>query len=85
MGVLPLEFIDGVNRETLGLDGSELVSLKQVGDLAPCMKFEAEFKKSNGKVEKAELLSRIDTADEMEYFKNGGILQFVLRNIKSKS
>ena len=85
MGVLPLEFIGDVNRETLGLDGSEVVSLKQVGDLAPCMKFEAQFKKSNGQVEKAELLSRIDTADEMEYFKNGGILQFVLRNIKSKN
>jgi aconitate hydratase len=48
------------------------------------MKFEAEFKKENGEVEKAELLSRIDTADELEYFKNGGILQYVLRNIQSK-
>ena len=85
MGVLPLEFTNGINRETLGLDGSEFVSLKQIGDLGPCMKFDASFKKSNGQVEKIELLSRIDTADEMEYFKNGGILQFVLRNIKSKN
>ena len=85
MGVLPLEFTGGQNRETLGLDGSEIVSLKQIGDLLPQMKFEAEFKSSDGAVKKAELLSRIDTADELEYFKNGGILQFVLRNIKSKS
>jgi aconitate hydratase len=84
MGVLPLEFIGGISRKSLGLDGSELVSLKQAGDLAPGMKFEAEFKKENGEVEKAELLSRIDTADELEYFKNGGILQYVLRNIQSK-
>jgi aconitate hydratase len=84
MGVLPLEFIDEINRESLGLDGSELVSLKQKGDLAPGMKFEAEFKKENGQVEKAVLLSRIDTADELKYFKNGGILQYVLRNIQSK-
>ena len=85
MGVLPLEFTGGQNRETLGLDGSEIVSLKQIGDLLPQMKFEAEFKSRDGAVKKAELLSRIDTADELEYFKNGGILQFVLRNIKSKS
>tara|TARA_Y100001954_G_scaffold71254_1_gene78103 strand:+ start:1369 stop:4044 length:2676 start_codon:yes stop_codon:yes gene_type:complete len=85
MGVLPLEFTDGQTRETFGLDGSEVVSLKQIGSLAPQMKFEAEFKTSDGSVKKAELLSRIDTADELEYFKNGGILQFVLRNIKSKN
>jgi aconitate hydratase len=84
MGVLPLEFIEGINREGLGLDGSELISLKQVGDLAPGMKFEVEFKKENGQVEKVKLLSRIDTADELEYFKNGGILQYVLRKIQSK-
>ena len=85
MGVLPLEFTGGQTRETFGLDGSEIVSLKQIGELAPQMKFEAEFKTSDGSVKKAELLSRIDTADELEYFKNGGILQFVLRNIKSKN
>ena len=85
MGVLPLEFTSGQTRETFGLDGSEVVSLKQIGELAPQMKFEAEFKTKDGSVKKAELLSRIDTADELEYFKNGGILQFVLRNIKSKN
>ena len=85
MGVLPLEFTGGQTRETFGLDGSEIVSLKQIGELAPQMKFEVEFKTSDGSVKKAELLSRIDTADELEYFKNGGILQFVLRNIKSKN
>ena len=85
MGVMPLEFTGGQTRETLSLDGSETVSLKQVGELAPQMKFEAEFKGSDGTVKKAELISRIDTADELDYFRNGGILQFVLRNIKSRN
>jgi len=83
MGVMPLEFKGGATRKTLNLDGSEEISLSLVGELKPKMTVSMTIHRNDGSTENAELNCRIDTAGEMEYFKNGGILQYVLRNIKS--
>lgn len=81
MGVLPLQFIGGENRKSLKLDGSEEISITPIGTLSPKMKFEMIIERKNGGVDKTTLQGRIDTADELEYFKNGGILQYVLRQL----
>lgn len=81
MGVLPLQFKDGVTRKTLGLTGSEKISIAQVGDLAPQQEFEMTITKEDGSSQKVMVDSRLDTADELAYFKNGGILQYVLRRL----
>ncbi len=84
MGVLPLQFPQGVTRKTLGLDGSEKVSIKASnGKLSPKQKFEMTIAKNDGTTESVILDSRVDTVDELNYFKNGGILQYVLRNLNS--
>ncbi|ATH08522.1 aconitate hydratase 1 [Halobacteriovorax marinus] len=84
MGVLPLQFPQGITRKTLGLDGSEKISIKSLdGKLSPKQNFEMTITKADGSVEKVTLDSRVDTLDELNYFKNGGILQYVLRNLNS--
>lgn len=82
MGVLPLVFEKGVDRKTLGLDGSETISLVPQGEFKPMMKYEMVITKKDGSVVKTMVTSRVDTADELAYIKNGGILQYVLRNLK---
>lgn len=82
MGVLPLVFDKGVDRKTLGLDGSETISLMPQGEFRPMMKYEMTITKKDGKETKLMVTSRVDTADELHYIKNGGILQYVLRNLK---
>ncbi len=82
MGVLPLVFDKGVDRKTLGLDGSETISLMPQGEFRPMMKYEMTITKKDGKETKLLVTSRVDTADELHYIKNGGILQYVLRNLK---
>ena len=82
MGILPLQFIDGLNRVNLKLDGSELFSVKNIEKgVNPSDKVDLEIKYSNGEIKKIKTLCRIDTKNELEYYKNGGILQFVLRNM----
>ena len=81
MGVLPLQFAEGVTRETLGLDGSETFTIRGVGDLDPRQTVEVEMTRANGETATFETLCRIDTGNEMEYFRNGGILHYVLRNL----
>ena len=82
MGILPLQFINGLNRNKLKLDGSELISIKGIKEgLKPSDKVSVEFKYKNGDIKKIEMLCRIDTNNELEYFKHGGILQYVLRNM----
>ncbi len=82
MGILPLQFINGQNRKKLNLDGSELISIKGIKEgLKPGDKVSVEFKYKNGDTKKIEMLCRIDTNNELEYFKHGGILQYVLRNM----
>jgi aconitate hydratase len=82
MGVLPLQFKEGVTRHTLALDGTELVSL-QLAHLRPGMEVKATIQRASGQVDTIMLLCRIDTDNEVEYFKNGGILQYVLRKLAS--
>ena len=82
MGVLPLQFINEVNRQNLKLNGSELFTvLKLENGIKPADEVELEIKYNNGDIKKIKVLSRIDTKNELEYYKNGGILQFVLRNM----
>ncbi|MGZ3807015.1 MAG: aconitate hydratase AcnA, partial [Bacteriovorax sp.] len=82
MGVLPLVFEKGVDRKTLALDGTEVISLVPQGEFKPGMKYDMIIKYANGKEAKTVVTSRVDTVDELSYIKNGGILQYVLRNLK---
>jgi len=81
MGVLPLTFEEGTSWKTLGLKGDELVSIKGLTELTPRQKLEIEITSANGKVTKVPVNSRIQTADEIEYYRNGGILHYVLRQL----
>ncbi len=81
MGVLPLQFAEGVDRNTLSLDGSESFSIKGVADLKPLQDVEVEMTRADGTTATFMTKCRIDTANEMEYFLNGGILHYVLRNL----
>ncbi len=83
MGVIPLQFTDGATRKTLGLDGSEVVSISGIPSMKPKAVLDAEFKRADGTVVKAKLQSRIDTVNELEYFKNSGILHYVLRKLNA--
>ncbi len=82
MGVLPLQFKEGVNRQTLKLDGSETFDITgYVDGIKPRMDITLTIHRADGSSEKVDLLCRIDTVDEVEYYRHGGILQYVLRNI----
>ena len=82
MGVLPLQFIDNINRKNLDLKGSELISFKKIEKgFNPSEKVALEIKYISGEIKNIETLCRIDTKNELEYYKNGGILQYVLRNM----
>ncbi len=82
MGILPLQFIDKMNRENLRLKGSELISVINIEKgVSPSDKVELEIKYISGDIKKIKTLCRIDTKNELEYYKNGGILQYVLRNM----
>jgi aconitate hydratase len=82
MGVMPLQFKDGMNRQTLKLDGSELFDITGMEKgIVPGMDIACKITRANGKVEQITLLCRIDTLDEVDYYVNGGILQYVLRQI----
>ncbi len=82
MGILPLQFIDNINRKNLNLKGSELISVINLEKgINPSEKVELEIKYDTGDIKKIKTLCRIDTKNELEYYKNGGILQYVLRNM----
>ena len=82
MGVLPLQFKDGESWQTLGLTGDEQVSIDGIAQgLKPRAMMTVNIKRADGSSTKAEVLCRIDTLEEVDYFKNGGILQYVLRNL----
>lgn len=81
MGVIPLVFTNGQNRKSLNLDGTETVSLTGISTMGPKAIIHADIKRSNGEVVKTEFQSRIDTANELEYYKNSGILHYVLRKL----
>jgi len=81
MGVLPLQFQDDTSRKTLRLDGRERISILVNQDLKPGSQLEMTIYRTDGHKEVVTVLCRIDTANELEYYKNGGILQYVLRNM----
>jgi len=82
MGILPLQFVEGMNRTNLQLLGSELISVLNLeAGINPSDKVTLEIKYSSGDIKKVQTLCRIDTQNELEYYKNGGILQYVLRNM----
>jgi len=82
MGVLPLQFKDGMSRKSLGLDGSEIVDIAGIAEgLAPRLDVACTIRFANGETREIPLLCRIDTDDELAYFAHGGILQYVLRNM----
>ncbi len=81
MGVLPLQFKDGDTRQTLGLTGDDAFTIKGVASLKPRQDVEVEVTRPDGSTFTFTALCRIDTANEVEYFNNGGILQYVLRKL----
>ncbi|MDB5704747.1 MAG: acnA, partial [Sphingomonas bacterium] len=81
MGVLPLQFAEGVTRQTLGLDGSESFTIQHVADIRPRQDVEVILTRADGRTETFTTRCRIDTVNELEYFLHGGILQYVLRNL----
>ena len=81
MGILPLEFIDGQHRHSLKLDGTEKFSFDGLQTLQPGQIYSVDVERANGSKTSIQTRCRIDTQTEMEYFRNGGILQYVLRNL----
>jgi aconitate hydratase len=82
MGVLPLCFEEGTSWQTLGLKGSEQVTIRGLqGELKPRQRLIAEIVAADGGLKRIPLTCRIDTLDELDYFRNGGILQYVLRQL----
>lgn len=82
MGILPLQFKEGTNRHTLQLNGSEVISIVGLDDnMKPSAEIKAIIQRSDGSKTEVMLQSRIDTQNEIEYYRNGGILQYVLRNM----
>jgi aconitate hydratase len=83
MGVLPLVFEDGTSWQTLGLTGKEQVSIAGLSDLKPQIWLTAHVTREDGSTTDVPLFCRIDTLDELSYFRNGGILHYVLRGLSS--
>jgi aconitate hydratase len=82
MGILPLQFKDNINRTNLELKGSELISVVDIEKgINPSDVVKLEIKYISGEIKIIDTLCRIDTKNELEYYKNGGILQYVLRNM----
>ena len=81
MGVLPLEFKNGENRETLGLTGHEVFEIEGVSALAPKKSITVHAKSEDGKVKTFSVIARVDTPEEVSYYHHGGILQYVLREM----
>ncbi len=81
MGVLPLQFADGQTWSALGLTGEETVSISGVAALGPRQKVTLNIARPSGKTDEVEVHCRIDTENEVEYFRNGGILHYVLRGL----
>lgn len=82
MGVLPLQFLSGITRKTLELTGSERVSIDVDETLRPGSMLPVTITYEDGRETQIEVLCRIDTMNELEYYRHGGILQYVLRNLK---
>ena len=81
MGVLPLQFTGTDTRTSLALTGDDRFTIRGLADLRPLQDLEIEVTRASGETFTFTAKCRIDTANEMEYFRNGGILQYVLRKL----
>ncbi len=81
MGVLPLVFKEGMDRKSLGITGEEIIDVLGLDKLTPRMELSLVIHRPNGQVDTVPVICRIDTLDEVNYYKNGGILQYVLRGM----
>ncbi|HEY0627283.1 MAG TPA: aconitate hydratase AcnA [Allosphingosinicella sp.] len=81
MGVLPLQFVNGETRESLGLTGDETFTVTGVADLQPRQEVQVQVSRADGSSASFTARVRIDTLNELEYFRHGGILHYVLRNL----
>ncbi|PCI37105.1 MAG: aconitate hydratase AcnA [Thiotrichales bacterium] len=81
MGVLPLQFLQGETSNSLGLDGTEVFTIRYNGDIEARQELEIEVRTTAGRIKKFNVLVRLDTDVEVAYYKNGGILQTVLKNL----
>jgi aconitate hydratase len=82
MGVVPLQFREGESWQTLGLKGDETVTIKGLAEgLKPRARLTVEIARADGSTASADVMCRIDTLDELDYYRNGGIMPYVLRNL----
>jgi aconitate hydratase A / 2-methylisocitrate dehydratase len=81
MGVLPLQFLGADSAESLGLKGDEEISIVGMGEIKPQQELTLAIKRKDGSTQNVKVRSRIDTAIEVDYYKHGGILPYVLREI----
>src|SRR6202007_1301865 len=82
MGVLPLQFADGTSAQSLGLDGSEVCHIKALSnDIRPRQKLPVTIEREDGRSETIEVVLRIDTPIEVDYYRQGGILPYVVRGL----
>ena len=81
MGVLPLQFKGDMTRKTLALDGTETFDIKNLSSLKPLGDVQVAINRANGKSETITVMCRIDNSGELDYYKNGGVLQYVLRSL----
>jgi aconitate hydratase len=81
MGVLPLQFADGTSRQSLGLTGDDSFTIRDVATIQPRQTVDVEVTRKDGSTFVFKALCRIDTANELEYYMNGGILHYVLRKL----
>ncbi|WP_321487989.1 aconitate hydratase AcnA [uncultured Hyphomonas sp.] len=81
MGVLPLEFAEGESAKALGLTGKEQVTIEGINDIKPRQSMEVKITREDGTTFTANTVVRIDTENELDYYRNGGILHYVLRNL----
>jgi aconitate hydratase len=81
MGVMPLEFQNGENRESLGLTGHEIFDIEGIASLAPGKSISVRAKSEDGRTKQFSAVARADTPEEVSYYHHGGILQYVLRQM----
>jgi aconitate hydratase len=81
MGVLPLQFAEGESWQTLGIDGTERVTIEGLQGLTPRSTVTVRIVSADGRIQEADTMCRIDTVNELDYYRHGGILHYVLRNL----
>lgn len=81
MGVLPLQFLEGISAQSLQIDGTETYDLDVPANLQPLQMLSLKIQRANGKLEEVRVICRIDTPVEVEYYRHGGILPYVLRQL----